>query len=424
MKYTEDHTCSRSNKKISRNSGTTKTRSYGQNVISYIRTKTGWEIQSKPGYFHTHILLMLILCLLLSACSHSASTDSSAPIRPDSQSVQLKDTNTPSIKQNMPSSSTGFEDKDHRIRIGFSMDTLVEERWKKDRELFRQAAEQRGAEVIIQSANGDDARQIVQAETMIRQGIDVLVIVPHNAEAAAAIIQKAHQAGIKVLSYDRLVKNAEVDLYVSFDNEEVGRLQARAIIKQVPKGKYVYIGGANTDNNAHLFKKGVFDILQPLIERGDIQVVYDQWSKDWQPAYAKVNMQQALQANRNKVDAVIVANDATAGGAIEALAEKGMAGQIPVAGQDGDLAAARRIVKGTQTMTVYKPLQQLAGTTADMAIRLARGEKIDTRQKVNNGKTEVPAVLLQPIAVDVTNLDQTMIRDHFHSREEIYGQVQ
>nr|WP_060535067.1 D-xylose ABC transporter substrate-binding protein [Paenibacillus bovis] len=383
-------------------------------------------------YRDSRLLLLILLGMLLSACSHSGTTQPSESTNAGSLSMKSTSSNHQSGAGTPASPSTGSSSQsenagDHKsktIRIGFVMDTLVEERWKKDRELFRQAAEQRGAEVIIQSADGDDARQMVQAEKMIQQGIDVLVIVPHNAEAAAALIQKAHHAGIKVLSYDRLVKNADVDLYVSFDNEEVGRLQARAIIKQVPKGKYVYIGGANTDNNAHLFKKGVFDILQPLIERGDIQVVYDQWSKDWQPAYAKANMQQALQANRNRVDAVIVANDATAGGAIEALAEKGMAGQIPVAGQDGDLAAARRIIKGTQTMTVYKPLQQLAGTTADMAIRLARGEKIDTRQKVNNGKTEVPAVLLQPIAVDASNLDQTMIRDHFHSREEIYGPVQ
>ena len=166
------------------------------------------------------------------------------------------------------------------------MDTLLEERWLKDRDLFKKAVESLGAEVEILAANGDDAVQIAQAETLISQGIDLLVVVPHNAEATAAIVKKAHLAGIKVIAYDRLVKNADIDLYVSFDNEKVGELQANAITKLVPKGKYVYIGGAETDNNAHLFKKGVFKVLQPLIDKGDITVVFDQWSKDWTPANA------------------------------------------------------------------------------------------------------------------------------------------
>ncbi|THF73699.1 D-xylose ABC transporter substrate-binding protein [Cohnella fermenti] len=306
------------------------------------------------------------------------------------------------------------------ITIGFSMDTLLEERWLKDRDLFRAAGEALGAKVVIMAANGDDAKQISQAETMIADGVDILVVAPHNAEATAAIVKKAHSAGVKVLSYDRLVKNADVDLYVSFDNEMVGELQARAITKLVPKGKYVYIGGADTDNNAHLFKAGVFNVLQPLIDRGDITVVYDQWSKDWTPANALVNMRQALAANGDRIDAVIAANDATAGSVVQALAEAGLAGKIPVAGQDADLAAAQRIVAGTQTMTVYKPIKLLADTAAELAMRLARGETVQTDKKLNNGKTEVPSVLLTPIAVDLSNLEDTIIADGFHSRADVY----
>lgn len=379
---------------------------------------------------------MMLFIILLTGCSKADPSDSESVSSSSPQQTPAEQDAAPAYvpavndrKENTASSSENDNDltdkgKEPVIRIGFAMDTLVEERWKKDRDLFRQAAEQRGAEVIIRSADGKDARQIAQAEAMIRDEVDVLVIVPHNAEATATIIQKAHKAGIKVLSYDRLVKNADVDLYVSFDNEEVGRLQARALIRQIPRGKYVYIGGADTDNNAHLFKKGVFDVLQPLIDRGEIQIVYDQWSRDWMPAHARDNMRAALKANRQQIDAVIVANDGTAGGAIQALAEYGLAGEVPVAGQDADLAAVQRIVQGTQTMTVYKPIRQLADTTADLAIRLARGEKITTNQQVNNGKIEVPSVLLDPIAVDRSNLEQTVIADHFHTREEIYGSKQ
>lgn len=309
---------------------------------------------------------------------------------------------------------------EERIKVGFTMDTLVEERWLRDREMFRKAVRSQGADVEILAANGDDVLQISQAESLISQGVDILVIVPHNAEATATIVKKAHMAGIKVLAYDRLVKNADIDMYVSFDNEKVGELQAEAITELVPKGKYVYIGGAITDNNAHLFKKGVFNVLQPLIDNGDITVVFDQWTKDWTPANAKENMIAALKANNNQIDAVIAANDATAGGVIEALAEQGLAGKIPVSGQDAELAGAQRIVDGTQTMTVYKPIKSLTQTAAEIAVKMAKGKSVDINRKVNNGKIEVPSYLLTPIAVDRFNIDETIIADGFHSREEVY----
>jgi D-xylose transport system substrate-binding protein len=323
------------------------------------------------------------------------------------------------LPSNSEKSDGKAADKD-KIRIGFSMDTLLEERWLKDRDLFKKAVESLGAEVEILAANGDDAVQIAQAETLISQGVDLLVVVPHNAEAMAAIVKKAHLAGIKVMAYDRLVKNSDIDLYVSFDNEKVGELQAKAITKLVPKGKYVYIGGAETDNNAHLFKKGVFKVLQPLIDSGDITVVFDQWSKDWTPANAFVNMEAALKANHNQIDAVIAANDATAGGVIQALAAQGLAGKVPVAGQDAELAGVQRIVQGRQVMTVYKPIKLLTEKSAELAVRMARGENVEADRKINNGKIEVQSVLLPPIAVDKLNIEETIIADGFHSREDVF----
>jgi len=310
--------------------------------------------------------------------------------------------------------------KDERIKIGFSMDTLEEERWLRDRRMFINAVKELGADVKVMEANGNEALQISQAERLISEGVDVLVVVPYNAEAAAAIVNKAHSAGIKVISYDRLIKNAEVDLYISFDNEKVGELQAKMISELVPKGKYVYIGGADTDNNAHLIKKGVYKVLQPLIDKGEIKVVFDQWTTNWIPSNAFNNMEAALKANDNDIDAVIAANDATAEEAIKALAAQGLAGKIPVAGQDAELAAAQRIVEGTQTMTVYKPLQSLTLEAAKVAVRLAKGEKVQTNSKVNNGKIEVPSILLPPIAVDRANIDATIIADGFHLKEDVY----
>ncbi|MFC4321458.1 sugar ABC transporter substrate-binding protein [Litchfieldia salsa] len=351
-----------------------------------------------------NIGMVLILLLLLTAC-----TD---------EDNQRSETETP------PKTDANKENEEEMtnnpLKIGFAMDTLMEERWLKDRDLFEASIRALGAEVEVMASHGDDALQIWQAETMISRGIDVLVIVPHNAESTAAIVKKAHSAGIKVLSYDRLVKNAEVDMYVSYDNEQVGVLQAKAITSIMPKGKYVYIGGADTDNNAHMFKKGVFEVLQPLIDKGDITVVFDQWTKDWMPTYAKENMLLALDANNNDIDAVIAANDATAGAVVEALKERGLEGKIPVAGQDAELAAVQRIVQGTQTMTIYKPIRELSELAAELAIKLAKGEEVENVMKVNNGKMEVPSILLTPIVVDQTNIEETILADHFHKREDVY----
>ncbi|MBA9026376.1 sugar ABC transporter substrate-binding protein [Peribacillus huizhouensis] len=361
----------------------------------------------KPTFMKVHLLLfMFVFILVVTACQQNKSRVDHQDMHEDSF---LNKASSPSDRE-----------PDDKIVIGFSMDTLAEERWLRDRELFKEAVEALGAEVKIFASKGDDALQILHAENLINEGIDILVIVPHNAESTAMIVKKAHAAGIKVLSYDRLVRNSETDLYVSYDNEMVGELQAKAITKLVPKGKYVYIGGPETDYNAHLLKKGVFNILQPLIDKGDITVVYDQWTKEWYPENAYTNMKEALKVNHNEVDAVISANDATAGKVIQALAEQGLAGKIPVVGQDADLAATQRIVEGLQTMTVYKPLKALADQAAELAVKLAKGEEIEVERIVNNGKLEVPAILLSPIAVDQNNIDETIIADGFHSREEVY----
>ncbi|HYK75287.1 MAG TPA: D-xylose ABC transporter substrate-binding protein [Pseudoneobacillus sp.] len=363
------------------------------------------------GYVQVRLILLTIIMALLcmaTACQRDNEVRGSVVPIGNSQKQE---------------SIGGKGNSNEKIKIGFAMDTLEEERWLKDRDLFKEEVEKLGAEVEIMAANGDDALQISQAETLIRQGVDILVVVPHNAEATAAIVNKAHLADIKVISYDRLVKNADIDLYISFDNKKVGELQAKAITKLVPKGKYVYIGGADTDNNAHLFKKGVFNVLQPYIDKGDITVVYDQWTDNWTPTNAFTNMQEALKANHNQIDAVIAANDATAGAVIKALSAQGLQGKIPVAGQDAELAAAQRIVEGTQTMTVYKPIQVLAEEAATIAVKLAKGEDVFTGKRVNNGKIEVPSVLLLPTAVDKSNIDATIIRDGFHSREDVYKNV-
>jgi len=303
------------------------------------------------------------------------------------------------------------------------MDDLRLERWQHDRDLFVQKANELGAEVLVQSANGDDATQFSQAENLISQGVKVLVIIPHNGDAMAPIVEEAHKAGVKVLAYDRLITNSDVDYYISFDNVKVGELQADAIVKQVPKGNYFLLGGSPTDNNAKLLRQGQMNILQPLIDKGDIKVVGDQWVKDWLPEEALKIVENALTATNNKIDAIVASNDSTAGGTIQALAAQKLDGKVAVSGQDADLAACQRIVEGKQTMTVYKPIKQLATRAAEAAVAMAKGETIETNGSVNNGKIDVPSILLTPVAVDKDNMVDTVIKDGFQKLEDVYKNV-
>lgn len=310
------------------------------------------------------------------------------------------------------------------LTIGFSMDTLKEERWQRDRDLVVKEAEARGARVLVQAANGNDALQNSQAENLLTQGVDVLLVAPHNGKTAATIVESAHKMGVPVIAYDRLVLDSDVDLYVTFDPERVGEIQAEYASERVPRGQYVLIGGAPTDNNALLLRGGQMKILEPLIERGDVKVVSDQWAKEWQAVEALKIMENALTRSGNKVDAVVVSNDGTAGGAIQALGEQKLLGKVLVTGQDADLAACQRIVAGSQTMTVYKPIPLLARAAVDAALKLARKQPVpEASRSVANGKRDVPSVLLPPIAVDKDNLLATVIQDGYHKLEDVYKDV-
>lgn len=312
---------------------------------------------------------------------------------------------------------------DDTLKIGLSVTDLSLERWQHDRDMFTEKAKELGAEVIVQSADNDESKQLTQIQNMLSQGIDVLVIIAVNSDSLSPVVDQAKKEGVKVLAYDRLVTNSDVDAYVSFDNVRVGELQAEYIVKQVPKGNYFLMGGSPTDNNAKLFREGQMNVLQPLIDKGDIKVVGDQWVEKWDATEAMGIMENALTANKNNIDAVVASNDATAGGAIQALAAQGLAGKVAISGQDADLAGVQRIAEGTQTMTVYKPIKLLATTSAEVAVKLGKGEDIQADDTINNGKVDVPYIKLDPVMVDKENLMDTVIKDEFHAYDDVYKNV-
>lgn len=305
------------------------------------------------------------------------------------------------------------------VKIGMAIDDLRLERWQKDRDLFVAKAQKQGATVFVQSSNGNEETQISQIENMINRGVDVLVIIPYNGQVLSNVIAEAKRQGIKVLAYDRMINNADVDFYISFDNEKVGELQAKYLIDKVPQGNYFLMGGSPVDNNAKLFRKGQMNILKPLIDAGKIKVVGDQWVDAWLPENALKIMENALTANNNNIQAVVASNDATAGGAIQALAAQGLAGKVAISGQDADLEAIKRIIAGTQTMTVYKPITKLATEAADIAVALGAGKAPKSNASLENGLKAVPSYLLEPVPVDKSNIETTVIADGFHKAADL-----
>lgn len=313
------------------------------------------------------------------------------------------------------------------LTIGLSLDTLREERWQRDRDLFVARAQELGARVLVQAANNNEVVQNAQAENLLTQGVDVLVVAPHNSKTAATIVEAAHKAGVPVIAYDRLINDSDVDLYISFDNERVGELQAGYAVQRAPRGRYVLIGGSPSDNNALLFHKGQMNVLQPFVARHEIEIVADQYAADWQPVQALKIMENALTRNDNRVDAVVASNDGLAGGAIQALAEQGLAGKIVVTGQDAELSACQRIVAepgGTQSMTIYKPIKTLAGKAAEIAVAMAKKQPYEMpAARIDNGFKKVPSLLIAPVAVDRNNMISTVIADGFHSLEQVYAGI-
>ncbi|TSA49370.1 MAG: D-xylose transporter subunit XylF [Sphingobacteriales bacterium] len=317
--------------------------------------------------------------------------------------------------------SCNSQQKKSKPRIGLLMETLKEERWQHDRDFFVAKAEAIGCEVLVQACNGNDELQLAQAENMITQGVDVLVVVPHNGKIASTIVDNAHKHGVRVIAYDRMIRDCDLDLYVSFDNERIGEMQAEYLVKKAPRGNYILIGGSPTDNNALLYHEGQMKILQPYIDSGFIKIIANQWAADWQPMEAMKHVENALTKEKN-INAIVASNDGTASGAIQALHEQQLDGKVLVSGQDAELSACKRVIAGKQSMTVYKPLQLMAEAAAVAALQVIRNELVSGAVKiVSNGKKDIPSILIDPIVVDKTNMMETVIKDGYHSEKEIYN---
>lgn len=328
------------------------------------------------------------------------------------------------------------EAESDEIVIGISMPTLQEERWQKDQQIMIDQLLELGVKrenILIQSADGDEQKQVTQSENLITQGIDALIIIPQNGEAVAPVVGSAHEAGIKVVAVDRIIKNAALDFYVSYDMFALGQIQGNYVVNElgISSGNWILVGGAPTDPNAAVIRNGQMSIYGEYIESGDINVILDQPANYWSPAEALRIVEAGLTRANNDVDVVFTTNDGTAGAAVEALQEQGLAGEVAVTGLDADLAALQRIVRGTQSMTVYRKLRVQDQVAAQVAYAWATGQDpadvIDFPvTSVDNGFTELPAVLFGAgeamFGVDADNV-KDVVDDGWLEADEIYADL-
>lgn len=311
------------------------------------------------------------------------------------------------------------EEKDE-IVVGFSMGTLMEDRWIRDRDIFMSEADKNGITVIVNNANNDSDLQYEQVRNMLEQDIDVLVIAPNDCFVEARCVEAAKEKDVPVISYDRLVSNADADVYISFDHTQVGVLMAQYLVEKAPEGGYIIVNGSKTDNNSAMINEGAMSVLQPLIDDKKIQILDETWVPGWKRETAYDFVANSLVANKDKVKAILCGNDSMAWGVIDALSEAQIAEQVVVVGQDADLVACQRIVQGKQALTIYKPIKDLVVKTVDVCLQLAKGEKVKGDGTINDGTYDVPYIYIGVTAVTKDNIDDTVIKDNFHLYEDVY----
>jgi D-xylose transport system substrate-binding protein len=320
--------------------------------------------------------------------------------------------------------------KKKAIKVGLSFSDFETERWPVEADILKKLYEDEGCKVIVQVANHDTKLQNDQIDNMVTQGCDVLVIIAEDGAAAATAVDKAAAEGVHVIAYDRLIKSPNLACYISFDNVEVGRTQAKGVVAAKDSGNFVLLGGNPTDNNAVLVRKGQMEILKPYIDSGKVKVVADQWVENWSPAIATSKMENILTAQANKIDAVVASNDGTALGALQAMKAQGLAGKVPISGQDATYAGCNSIIKGELTVTVMKDTRLLAPLCVSLSLDLVNGKKISGMTSYSlkeltgqNLAGNVPCKFLPVTMITKDNVHKEVVVSGFQSYDDVYKDI-
>ena len=311
--------------------------------------------------------------------------------------------------------ATGGATGGGNVTVGVSWNNYNEERWAlHDEPAIQQALQACGAEYISADAGSSAEQQLADVENLISQGANAIIILAQDGEAILPAVQSALDQGIPVVAYDRLIENPG-SLYVTFDNVEIGRLEAEAVFAEVPKGNYVFIKGNSADANADFLRQGQQEVLQDALDSGDIKNVGESYTDNWDPAIAQTNMEQFLTDNNNDVDAVLAENDGMAGGVVAALEAQGLAGDVAVSGQDGDVAGLNRVALGTQTVDVFKDARELGKAAGEAACSMAQGTALkdvaNTQAFDSPGGNQMTSIFLTPQAITQDNLDVVLDAD-------------
>ena len=296
--------------------------------------------------------------------------------------------------------------------VGVSWSNFQEERWKTDERAIKEQLAKLGATYVSADAGGSPEKQLADIDGLIAKGAKALIILAMDKDAIVPALAKAKAKNIPVVAYDRLIEAPGV-FYITFDNKEVGRMQARAVFAAKPKGNYVMIKGSPTDPNADFLRAGQQEVIDAAVKKGDIRIVGEEYTEGWKPEAAQKNMEQILTKNANKVDAVVASNDGMAGGVVAALSARGLKG-VPVSGQDGDFAALNRVALGTQTVSVWKDSRDLGREAATAAVSLANGKPVAGSAKWSEGAKKLPmdAMFLKAVPVTRANLDVPIKAGH------------
>jgi D-xylose transport system substrate-binding protein len=310
--------------------------------------------------------------------------------------------------------------KNQAPKIGILIHCYENERWVKDRDYLLENLKSQGAEVILEEANNDQNIQIAQASDMIKKGADVLIVIPIDQNEAAKIVEIAHEADVKVIAYDRLINGCKLDYYITTNSTQVGELQAAYLTSLKPVGKYAQICGSKYDNNAMKLFVGQMNVLQPYMEKGDIQLVYSEFTENWTMEEGRRHTARILEQNIDSITAIIAGSDAIADGVLSVLKERGLKGKVLVAGQDATLNNVKAILEGMQTCTVLKPLKEMARITAELAVSLAQEKPLEIKfTNESNGKALVKSVMIDATVVNKNNVESTVIASGFHSASDL-----
>ena len=308
-------------------------------------------------------------------------------------------------------------------KIGFMLPHMNSKRYLVERDVFIAKVKELGGQVLFMQADNDEEKQIEQLKEIIKEGIDILVLDPVNRFRGAEMVRIAHNKGIKVISYDRLVANCDVDAMVTFDANAIGKKMADYAINKRPNGNYIILSGDKSDINAVLIYSAVEKALEPSVKSGNIKILFRSYVEKYAMEETENNVTLCMNLSMQEPAAIITANDAMAQGAINALKKAELDGQVIVTGQNADLYGCKNILAGKQAITIYKPVKKMASTTAEIAVKLTKGEKVSNFFKaiLNNGSIDVPSIFLDVITVDASNMKTTVIADGFYSEAEIYN---